>query len=292
MQLLNNNVAEGPPVDEFALVRDPVDVSILKTSNANCGFDTRCDADTAVLSFVTSEGGTPAYTSLWSDGDTTCCVAGTCSACDSTRTVGQGTYGVTLFDANGCSDTSNTVTVTRSSVSSLTFSETSCGNLNTFVNGNCPGFTYDWSTVDGCASCITPGAASQTGLGPGTYSLTVTDQNGCTRSASHTTSYQIVSPASEDEIRFMYLPYAWSWTGFQPGTTGTVYIQHTVTARRVDLFVGDMSATESVNYNVHTFEPGWVEMTFEASGAASCFFRRRFYLCASNHTNDPMCDQI
>lgn len=89
MQLLNNNVAEGPPVDEFALVRDPVDVSILKTSNANCGVDTRCDADTAVLSFVTSEGGTPAYTSLWSDGDTTCCVAGTCSACDSTRAVGR-----------------------------------------------------------------------------------------------------------------------------------------------------------------------------------------------------------
>lgn len=292
MQLLKNNVPEGAAVDEFALVREPVDVSISMVSNANCGFDTRCDADTAILSFVTSEGGTPAYTALWTDNDTTCCAGGTCSACDSTRTVGAGSYGVTLTDLNGCTDVSNVINVRASSVSSLSFSEPTCGNLNTFVNGNCPGFTYSWSTIDGCTSCLTPGATSQSGLEPGTYDLTVTDQNGCTRSASYTTTYQITSPATEDELIYMYLPFTWSWQGFHPGTTGTVYIEHTVTSRRVDLFAGDVSTTQSVDYSIHMFEPGWVMLNFEASGAASCVVRRRFYLCASNHTNDPMCDQV
>lgn len=291
MQLRNNGSPEGPAVDEFALVRDPVDAEIVLTPSAFCGFGSRCDAPTADISFSRSEGGAPGYTALWSDGDSTCCSSGICSACDSPRLVGAGTYSAVVTDSQGCFDTTSTVVVTESSVSSVTFSEPTCGNLNTAVVGDCPGFSYAWSTIDGCSGCLTPGASSQTGLEPGTYSLTVTDPNGCTRTSSYTTNYGITSPATEDEIVFMYLPYTWAWTGFQGGTTGNVVLEHTVTGRRTTIFSGDVSTTLSVDYNVHMFEPGYVMLKYEATGSASCIVERRFYLCASSNTNDPMCDR-
>jgi len=291
MQLRNNGANQGAPVDEFALVRDPVDAEISMTPNAFCGASSRCDAPTAEVFFSRSEGGAPGYTALWSDGDTTCCTGGVCSACDTSRFVGAGTYSATVTDSQGCFDTTSTVTVTESSVDSVTFSEPSCGNLNTNVVGDCTTFTYAWSTVDGCSSCLTPGASSQSGLEPGTYDLTVTDQNGCSRSVSYTTSYGITSPATEDEIVYMYVPRTWSWTGFQGGSTGDVVLEHTVTGRRVTLFSGDLSTTTSVEYGVFMFEPGYVMFKYEASGAASCVVQRRFYLCASDNTNDPMCDE-
>eukprot|EP00011_Vannellida_sp_DIVA3-517-6-12_P000237 CAMPEP_0114632096 /NCGR_PEP_ID=MMETSP0168-20121206/14752_1 /TAXON_ID=95228 ORGANISM="Vannella sp., Strain DIVA3 517/6/12" /NCGR_SAMPLE_ID=MMETSP0168 /ASSEMBLY_ACC=CAM_ASM_000044 /LENGTH=597 /DNA_ID=CAMNT_0001843683 /DNA_START=37 /DNA_END=1828 /DNA_ORIENTATION=+ len=293
MQLLDNGIAAGPVIEDFALVRDPVDVAITKTpdSGAFCGFDSRCDAPTAMIDFSTSEGGTPTYTALWNDGDTTCCSAGSCGTCDDTRFVGAGSYSVSLIDSQSCTAASNSVTVTESVVSSLTFSEPTCGNLNTFVSGNCPGYTYAWSTVDGCSGCLTPGASTQSGLSPGTYDLTVTDRNGCTRSASYMTSYRITSPAADDEVVYMYLPRTWSWEGFQAGTTGDVVLEHTASSRRVTIFSGDVSSTTSVDYNIHMFEPGSVIMRFESSGSSSCFVERRFYLCASNHTSDPICDE-
>ncbi len=288
MQLLRDDVAIGAPVDDFALVRAPVQAGISLTPHANCGFSSRCDAPTAEVSLLT-QGGAPGYSAIWSDGDTTCCVGGSCSACDTPRFLGPGTYSATILDSQGCSDATSSVTVTTSSVS-VTITEPSCGNMAALVTGNCSGYTYNWSTLDGCSSCLVPTATSQSGVTAGTYMVTVTDPNGCTATTSHSPAYQFTEPAV-DEVVFMYVPFTWQWTGFQPGTTGTIYVEHDVSLRRMDLFTGDVSATQSVESSLFNMEVGDVTLRFEGTGTATCVVERHFYLCASPHTLDPKCNR-
>ena len=114
-------------------------------------------------------GGTGAITYTWSNGATTATATG----------LTVGTYTVTATDANGCTDTDN-VTITEPAVITATFISTnvSCngGNDGTIAasgsGGNGGPYTYLWST--GSTS------ASINGLTAGTYSVTITDNLGCT----------------------------------------------------------------------------------------------------------------
>ena len=120
-------------------------------------------------------GGTGAYTYSWSNSATTASITG----------VVAGTYSVTVTDANGCTDSSST-TVTESATlvaSSVVDSNTSCngfadGGATSSATGGTMPYTYGWSN-----SATT---ASITGVVAGTYSLTITDANGCTDSVSTT----------------------------------------------------------------------------------------------------------
>lgn len=115
---------------------------------------------------VNPSGGTPGYTYLWSDGQVTQTAVG----------LAAGTYNVTVTDANGCS-TSTSVTVTTSSAPSVsaTSTQTGCtvvnGSATANPSGGTPGYTYLWSNGD----------VNQTAnnLAAGTYTVTVTDANGC-----------------------------------------------------------------------------------------------------------------
>lgn len=126
---------------------------------------------------VVAAGGTPGYTYSWApSGGTNATASG----------LTQGTYTVTITDANGCTRTGNTtvtqptqLTVTASAVSST------CGLANgstssTTTGGTTP-YTYAWSPSGGTAS-------SATGLAAASYTVTVTDANGCTATASATVS--------------------------------------------------------------------------------------------------------
>ena len=127
-------------------------------------------------------GGTPGFTYAWSDGPTTQNRSG----------VPAGTYTVTVTDANGCTETA-TATVTEpnavlaatpTATNVLCFGEAT-GAINLAVSGGTPAYTYLWSnglTVQ-----------NPTGLSPGTYSVTVTDANDCTVTATNIT---ITQPAS------------------------------------------------------------------------------------------------
>ncbi|QQS27780.1 MAG: choice-of-anchor L domain-containing protein [Sphingobacteriales bacterium] len=103
-----------------------------------------------------------------------------------------GTYQVTVTDSNGCTGESNTYPVTFQpdpSISVLSTTDATCGNNNggmsvTGTGGTAP-LTYSWSQPGG------PTGPSATNLGEGTYSVTVTDANGC----SATTSADIVNIA-------------------------------------------------------------------------------------------------
>ena len=125
-------------------------------------------------------GGTGAYTYSWSNGATTQNVSGLVA----------GTYSVAITDANGCSaSVTKTITAPAALAASGTATNVSCnggnnGAITLSISGGTTAYTYSWSN----------GATTQnvSGLGAGTYSVAITDANGCTASVTKT----ITAPAS------------------------------------------------------------------------------------------------
>ncbi len=113
-------------------------------------------------------GGNTPYTYLWTNGATTASISG----------LSPGVYGVTVTEANGCKVSGN-VQITAPSALNVTASRSNIecsgdnnGSINVTVTGGTPNYTYRWN--DGATS------EDRTGLSAGTYSVTVTDANGCT----------------------------------------------------------------------------------------------------------------
>lgn len=113
-------------------------------------------------------GGTPTYSYQWSDGNT-----------DTNRTgLPAGTYGVTITDANNCTVSLNNISVTEPAALSLLAAPDSVqcyggfdGSIALTVNGGTPIYNYRWSNnrINQNLSFVVAG----------TYSVTVTDKNGC-----------------------------------------------------------------------------------------------------------------
>ena len=90
-----------------------------------------------------------------------------------------GTYNVTVTDGFGCTDTNtfsiiapNALTPTIASVQGTNCANPNIGTINLEVTGGFPAYTYLWSNG------IT--VQDPSGLQTGTYTVTVTDQSGCT----------------------------------------------------------------------------------------------------------------
>jgi gliding motility-associated-like protein len=125
---------------------------------------------------ITATGGTSPYSYLWSNGNMT----------DSQSNLPAGNYTVTVTDANGCTTVRN-ITITQPSAAlSATATPTrmvSCfggsnGQISLSAIGGTSPYSFNWSN----------GATTQaiTGLSAGTYSVTITDANGCTTQSSAT----------------------------------------------------------------------------------------------------------
>src|SRR5206468_1497970 len=115
-------------------------------------------------------GGTPAYSYSWNTGATTASI----------NSLVAGTYSVTVTDAHSCT-ASCSYTVTEPSALSVSCSKTdvSCnggsnGSAAVAASGGTQPYNYSWSN-GGTTSSI--GA-----LVAGTYSVTVSDNHGCTGS--------------------------------------------------------------------------------------------------------------
>lgn len=138
-----------------------------------------CNGGANGLIDLTVSGGTPAYTYVWSNNATNQDLNG----------VFAGSYTVTVTDANGCTKTASvTVTQPTSITTSFVVTQAGCngqsnGAIDLTVNGGVPGYTYTWSN----------GANTQdiNNLPTGTYTVTITDANNC----SKTNSYTVTSPA-------------------------------------------------------------------------------------------------
>jgi gliding motility-associated-like protein len=126
---------------------------------------------------VVATGGTPGYTYSWAP------TGG--NAATATGLMAQG-YTVTVTDANGCVATASVnVPNAGSPTAAITAStNVSCfgGNNGTATvtgSGGTPPYTYSWSPTGGTGQ-------TGTGLIAGSYTVTLTDANGCTATASVT----------------------------------------------------------------------------------------------------------
>jgi hypothetical protein len=138
------------------------------TQNADCNGATNGSID------LTVTGGTPFYGFNWSSGPTTEDISG----------LAAGGYTVTVTDGNGCT-ASSSITVGQPTTLLLGANHTnpSCtavsnGSIDLFVTGGSPAYSYLWNT--------TATTEDISGLPNGTYSVTVTDNNGCTASVTVT----------------------------------------------------------------------------------------------------------
>lgn len=114
------------------------------------------------------------FTYIWSNGFVT----------EDLANLAVGIYTVTVTDNTGCSGTTS-VTITQLSSPTVILNPVNVvcnggttGSISSLVNGGTSPYTYQWST--GAAT------ANLTSLSIGSYSITVTDANGCTTAASVT----------------------------------------------------------------------------------------------------------
>jgi gliding motility-associated-like protein len=132
--------------------------------------NTTCSGSTNGSATVSPSGGSPGYTYSWApSGGTGATATG----------LGQGTYTCTITDANGCSTTQQaTITSPSALTSSSTNSNVLCnggsdGTAGVIALGGTPGYTYSWAPSGGTN-------ATASGLAAGTYTVNITDANGCT----------------------------------------------------------------------------------------------------------------
>jgi gliding motility-associated-like protein len=162
---INVTDANGCTASGSVTITQPaVLTSSITSTNITCNL--LCDG-TATMN---PAGGTTPYSYLWNTtpNQTTGMISGLC----------VGNYQSTVTDANGCTS-SNTVSITQPSAISVSVSTTNAtcsggcnGSATATVSGGTGAYTYLWNP-----SSQTTSAA--TGLCTGTYTLSVTDANGC-----------------------------------------------------------------------------------------------------------------
>ncbi|MCK9467062.1 MAG: T9SS type A sorting domain-containing protein [Candidatus Absconditabacterales bacterium] len=168
-------------------IGEPVQLqlSVANVTNVNC---TGVNSGSAT---VYATGGTTPYTYNWSGNHTGSAVSG----------LSAGTYTVTVTDANGCSATTSVVVAidppliaTIPSHTNVLCAGSNTGTATVNVSGGTAPYSYSWSNGQ-----ITSMA---TGLGAGTYTVTVTDDNGCQAITSVivTQPTQLVATLTVDNI--------------------------------------------------------------------------------------------
>jgi hypothetical protein len=154
-------------------VTQPTAISLTAASQTNVA----CFGGSTGAATVSASGGAGVYAYSWSP-------AGGNAANASGLTAGS--YSVTVSDANGCS-TSQGFTITQpTSVIASAVSQTnvacfggSTGAATVSASGGTGAYTYSWSPAGG-------NSTTASGLSAGSYSVTVTDANGCSTSQGFT----------------------------------------------------------------------------------------------------------
>lgn len=209
--------------DEITVNLSPQLNLTIQSSTIGCG-NINSGSATAIPS-----GGVQPYTYLWNTGATTAGI----------NNLQGGTYSVTVSDANGCTaNTSISLTQPPALTVSISSQGGTCagqndGALTANVSGGTGPFSFLWNNN------ATTGSIS--GLAGGNYTVTVTDNNGCTAVSSAqitthpvpTCSIQLVSDVIEGNDGALTAqasggtpPYAFAWnsgqttaaiTGLAPG---------------------------------------------------------------------------
>ncbi|MDV6166885.1 PKD-like domain-containing protein [Flavobacterium sp. DG1-102-2] len=155
-------------------ITEPAQLTVLAGQQTNV----LCHGAATGSATVNVTGGTGAYTYIWAPTGGTAATATGLIA---------GTYTVTVKDANLCTTTQSftitepatSLTLTAGAQTNIFCSGAATGSATVVATGGTGAYTYSWAPSGGTA-------ATATGLAGGTYTVTVTDANGCTATQSFT----------------------------------------------------------------------------------------------------------
>jgi len=176
--------AQGCTVNRSVTITQP---SVLTATNSQVS--PSCNGGSNGSATVMPSGGTPGYTYAWSpSGGTGATALG----------LAAGTYNCIITDNHGCTTTS-TVVLTQPPAITAIMSQVpaNCnggtGSASVVASGGTGGYTYSWSPAGG-------NNATTTAVPAGNYVVTITDANGCVRTASVVITQPVALTASASVI--------------------------------------------------------------------------------------------
>ncbi|MFN0256641.1 MBG domain-containing protein [Pedobacter ureilyticus] len=235
--------------------------------------DIICNGSATGSATVTASGGTGAYTYSWAPSGGTAATATGLTA---------GNYTVTVTDANACQVTRNfTITqppalvVTPVAQTNIACNGGTTGSATVAASGGTGAYTYSWAPSGGTA-------ATATGLAAGTYTVTVTDANSCSKTQSFTLTQPSVLVASAGTVNNVSCNggangtaqviasggtpgYTYSWApygGTNATASGLAAGNYTVTVRDAN------NCTTTQNFTIT--QPAVLVATFGAQTNVSC----------------------
>jgi len=241
-------------------ITEPAVLAVGVTGMMGCG--TACDKN----GIASPTGGTSPYSYAWTPGtQTTQTATGLCA----------GTFQVNVTDDNGCT-TTGFITITNPTILSVSTSTTdaSCGTCTdgtasaTPAGGTTP-YTYSWSP-GGCTS------ATCTGLGVGIYTVTITDANGCTTTATDTVDNALsVNEAGISESMVFYPNPASTFIRFEVNIGSQKAVIVSLTNVIGKTVYSESFETEKINKNlsVSFLSPGIYFLNLKVDGQT---FTRKF----------------
>ncbi len=152
-------------------VLGPPTTAIANADTIHCGYHISCFGAQDGIAHASANGGCPGYTYLWSDGQPTATAVG----------LGVGSYSVTVTDASGGTSTSNVTVIAPDPILLIGNVTNTCigdssGEIDLQVTGgnDCSSYSFAWSNA--------ATTEDLSNLPSGTYSVTVTDVEGCSQS--------------------------------------------------------------------------------------------------------------
>lgn len=148
-----------------------------------------CEEQNAGAIITVVNNGTSNYDLMWSGEGNSGDILGNTNNIITLSDLDAGDYDITVTDGRGCTAASNTTVTEYDIVAEMVVLNTCVGESNGFVGGTpsagIPDFTYNWSTGDV--------SGVLTDLDVGTYTVTITDLNGCTATGEGTVDeYELV----------------------------------------------------------------------------------------------------
>ncbi|WP_164490308.1 T9SS type A sorting domain-containing protein [Runella sp. SP2] len=251
-------------------VTEPEALTLVSTS-----VTVKCKGGSDGVASVSVSGGTAPYTYAWSNGIT--------STTNTAMGLTAGTYTVTVKDANNCQQSTLVSVAEPTALSAITSSENvKCkggndGTASVSVSGGTAPYSYAWS--GGIASTT----QTATGLAAGTYTVTITDANGC----QQLTTVSVGEPALALSLSSVSTgvkcnggndgtasvgvnggtaPYTYAWSG---GITSTTQSATGLAAGTYMVTVKDANGCQK-SMTITVSEPTGMELT-ATSEPAKCF---------------------